>query len=153
MVATDRTAGNDIVVFRVKERSSNLSSGLLSAVRRQPAGRRPPSDAARSTVLGQYQDSITRTICDRVGPGPGPGLNSLYQYVIAASDEAIVWSPHPGDPVPVFLFMRPQGFVLPGIANGPSPQMAALPAWREFMVAIADVCQALGCDREIPMRG
>jgi hypothetical protein len=132
--------GGDIAVFRVKERSNNLSSGILSAVRGLPSGRRPPAAAARGSVLGQYQDSITPTLC---GSAPA-SLDSLYQHVIAASDEPITWAEHAGGPAPLILFRRPDGFVLPGIGNGPTPALVATAAWAKFMAVMGQVCASLG---------
>lgn len=130
----------DIVVFRVKERSGNLSSGLLSAIRGLPAGRKQPSASARGSVLGQYQDQVTRALCS-----VGPTLpDSLYQYVISSSDAPVTWPEHPGAPPPMFLFDAPAGFALPGIGNGPSQQLTQSEEWRSFMQATSTVCGALG---------
>ena len=130
----------DVAVFRVKERSNNLSSGILSAVRGLPSGRRPPAAAARSSVLGQFQDSITPVLC---GSSPA-SLDSLYQYVIAASHQAIIWEEHAGGPAPLLLFKRPAGFVLPGVGNGPSPALVATSEWASFMNVMGQVCAGLG---------
>lgn len=132
--------GADIAVFRVKERSNNLSSGILSAVRGLPSGRRPPATAARNSVLGHFQDSITPVLC---GSSPA-SLDSLYQYVIAASDELIIWDEHTGGASPHLLFNRPAGFVLPGVGNGPSPTLVATPEWANFMTVMGQVCAGLG---------
>jgi hypothetical protein len=140
VVVSDHRTGNDVLVFRVRERSSNLSSGLLSAVRRKPAGRRPPATATRQSVLGQYQDSITQAISGSI---PAQ-LASLFQHVIAATDEPINWRPHTGVLSPNYLCNLPAGFVLPGIGNGPSAALAASPEWTAFMIATTEVCTALG---------
>lgn len=141
VIVSDRVTDTDILVFQVKERSANLSSGLLSAVRRQPAGRRAPSAVTRGSVLGQYQDSITRAISGVPTPA---AFNSLYQFVIAASPDPISWTIHPSTSAPVFLFSHSAGFVLPGIGNGPSDELKQLPAWIEFMQSAAQVCETLG---------
>jgi hypothetical protein len=130
----------DIVVFKVKERSANLSSGLLSAVRGLTAGRKQPSAEARDSVLGQYQDRVTHALCS-----VGPTLpDSLYQYVISSSDAPVTWPPHPGTPSPMFLFDALAGFVLPGVGNGPSKQLTQSVEWRSFMQATSVLCGALG---------
>lgn len=140
VIVSDHTNNVDILVFQVKERSANLSSGLLSAVRGKPAGRRPPAQEARDSLLGQFQDSITQAITSR----PPSSLGSLYQFVISASPDPITWQTHPGSKSPCFLFSRPAGFVLPGIGNGPSDELAAHPSWGEFMQATGDICSQLG---------
>src|SRR5262249_42554946 len=132
--------GGDVAVFQVKQRSTHVSSGILSAVRGLPSGRRPPAQATRNTVLGQYQDHVTPTIC----ASTTTALNSLYQYVIGASDQPITWANHPGGPEPLILLSRPPGFVLPGIGNGPSATLTALPAWSAFMTAMGLACASLG---------
>jgi hypothetical protein len=136
----DPSHGGDVAVFRVKQRSDNVSSGILSAVRGLPAGRRPPAEASRKTVLGSYQDGVTRPICEAAATG----LNSLYQIVIAASEAPVVWETHPGGPAPQFLFPHPAGFVLPGVGNGPSADLASSPAWSKFLSAMGVACWALG---------
>ncbi|MBW3596586.1 MAG: hypothetical protein KY475_04840, partial [Planctomycetes bacterium] len=132
--------GGEIAVFRVKERSKNLSSGILSAVRGLPSGRRPPAAAAREGVLGQYQDSITPVLC---ASSPA-SLDSLYQHVIAASDDPITWTEHLGGPAPQILFDRPDGFVLPGVGNGPTLSLTATPEWANFMAVMGQVCAGIG---------
>ncbi|MGH7307092.1 MAG: hypothetical protein ACREK6_00185 [Candidatus Rokuibacteriota bacterium] len=132
--------GRDVAVFHVRERSNNLSSGILSAVRGLPAGRRPPAAAARQSVLGQYQSSVTPVLC---GSAPA-ALDSLYQYVIAGSNEPIIWQPHHGGPAPRILFARPENFVLPGIGDGPTPALIGTPEWGAFMVRMGQACAALG---------
>ena len=131
---------DDIAVFKVKERSGNLSSGLLSAVRGLPAGRKQPSTAARGSLLGQYQGRVTQVLCATSGTTP----NSLYQYVISSSDVPVAWPAHPGGPAPMLLVDANPGFVLPGIANGPSLQLSQSAGWQGFMQATSTICAALG---------
>ena len=140
VIVSDRTTAADILVFQVKERSANLSSGLLSAVRGKPAGRRPPAKEARESLLGRFQDSITQAISN----APTSTFGSLYQFVIAASPDPITWHVHPGGRLPSFLFSHPNGFILPGISNGPSEELAAHSAWGEFMQAVGEICSQLG---------
>src|SRR5262249_5414597 len=99
----------------------------------------PPAQATRNTVLGQYQDHVTPTIC----ASTTTALNSLYQYVIGASDQPITWANHPGGPEPLILLSRPPGFVLPGIGNGPSATLTALPAWSASLPRRARACAPL----------
>jgi hypothetical protein len=138
VTVSDHASEADILVFSVKERSANLSSGLLSAVRRRPAGRRPPATAARNSLLGQYQDSVTQAICGATT------LNSLFQFVVAASPDPISWPTHPGGRPAELLFDHEAGLTLPGISNGPSEELAARPAWLEYMSAVGHVCGQLG---------
>jgi DNA helicase HerA-like ATPase len=140
VVVTDTNRGIDLAVFQVKARSNNLSSGILSAVRGLPSGRRPPAAAARQSILGQYQSSITPVLC---GSAPD-ALDSLYQYVIAASDEPITWLPHHGGPAPQILFSRPTTFTLPGVGDGPTAALVATPEWEAFMAAMGQVFTRLG---------
>ncbi len=132
--------GGDVAVFHIKEQSKNISSGILSAVRGLPSGRRPPSATARGSVLGRYQDGVTPTLCSSAPAA----LDSLYQYVIAASEETIAWTSHSGGPDPVMVFRRPAGFVLPGVGNGPSPALIGTQEWSGFMAVIGQACGSLG---------
>ena len=139
--AEDSSGGtSDIAVVKVKERAGNYSSGLLSAVRGRPAGRRPPSSQARSSLLGQYQDRVAAALTKLDNNLP----NSLYQYVISSAETPISWSEHRGLPAPEFLFNRPSQFSLPGIGNGPSPEMVICPEWGDFMRSLAGICSDIG---------
>jgi|GEM_PF-2148539 len=133
------THGGDVAVFQVKQRSTNVSSGILSAVRRQQSRPRPLPSTAQ-TVLGQYQDHVTPKICE----ANGLPLDSLYQFVIGASELPITWEDHPGGPAPLMLFQRPNDFVLPGITNGPSAELIGCPEWGAFMAAMGQACHSLG---------
>lgn len=133
-------APTDTAVFRVRERSANLSSGLLSAVRGLPAGRKQPSSNARNSVLGQYQGSVTRALCSVGGGLP----NSLIQYVISSTDELAEWRAHVGTPSPMFLFAMPVRFTLPGVGNGPSSRLVQTAEWQAFMQTTKAVSTALG---------
>lgn len=132
----------EIAVFKVKERSGNLSSGLLSAVRGLPAGRKQPSAESRNSIQGKYQDSVTQALGIQVTQ-PAP-LNSLYQYVISSSEAAIQWPQHSGSPAAELLLAAAPGFILPGIGNGPSPDLVQSAEWRAFMQATTALCGALG---------
>jgi hypothetical protein len=130
----------DVVVFKVKERSSNLSSGLLSAVRGLPAGRKQPSAHARNSVLGQYQTVVTRSLCAATTT-----LNSLFQYVIGSSDAPSVWGSHPGTPLPaIALPSVTQGFSLPGLGAGPTAELVRSLEWTKLMGRIDQIRLALG---------
>jgi DNA helicase HerA-like ATPase len=130
----------EVAVVKVRERSANLSSGLLSAVRGLPAGQKPPSTQARSSLPGQYQDQVTRALCNP----PDRGYNSLYQYVVSTSEIPAAWPKHSGNPAPEYLFEGQEGFLLPGIGNGPSPALVGCSEWLEFMKAMGNVCEAIG---------
>lgn len=136
----DLASPADIAVFNVKERSANLSSGLLSAVRGSPAGRKQPSTAARATVLGRYQSGVTRALCTPPADLP----NSLFQYVISSKDVPEPWPVHPAGPEPLYLMPMPAGFSLPGLGAGPSAVLASLQEWTTFMDAVRQVRNALG---------
>ncbi len=141
-VLVTNVAGNpsqDIAVFKVKQRSGNLSSGLLSAVRGLPAGRKQPSASARDSVLGQYQGKVTQALCKLAAALP----NSLYQYVMSSSEELAMWPEHPGVPAPLFLFSPPSAS-LPGVGGGPSDELAQTPEWHIFMQAMRAVSVELG---------
>jgi hypothetical protein len=142
VLVTDTTTGRlqDIAVFKVKERSPNLSSSLLSAVRGMPAGRKPPSSQAAQSILGQYQQKITKALCNKPSPLP----SSLYQYVISSSEVYVNWPEHPGTIAPLLMFSAPANFVLPGVANGPNASVTNSPEWHNFMQALDDVCNVLG---------
>ncbi len=142
VIVSDSTVGRlqDIAAFKVKERSPNLSSSLLSAVRGLPAGRKPPSTQAAQSVLGQYQQRIATVLCNR----PNPRSNSLYQYVISSSELYASWPEHPGTAEPILMFSRQPGFSLPGIGDGPSSELTSNPAWRSFMVALDELSDSLG---------
>lgn len=129
----------DLAAFKVKERSGNLSSGLLSAVRGRPAGRQQPSASARGSVFGQYQTKVTQALCAR----SGMSLNSLYQYVISSSEAPTTWPVHSGEPAPVVLIDTPARFVFPGIGNGPGIEIVQSVEWQRFMEATSAVCDAL----------
>jgi DNA helicase HerA-like ATPase len=129
----------DIAVFKVKERSANLSSGLLSAVRGRPAGRKQPSTAARGSVLGQYQEKIVQALCATSGTLP----NSLYQYVISSSNVPVAWPAHPGEATPMFLVGGHAGFALPGIGNGPGIELSRSAEWQKLMQITSAICAAL----------
>lgn len=136
--ATGRLA--DIAVFKVKERSPNLSSALLSAVRGLPAGRKAPSMQASQSLLGQFQNRVTKALCNK----PGQALNSLYQYVIGSSESHLSWPEHPGTPQPLLMLPASSGFVLPGVGAGPSDSVLASPEWQSLMQALGNICTALG---------
>jgi len=139
--AEDSSGGtSDIAVVKVKERAGNYSSGLLSAVRGRPAGRRPPSSQTRSSLLGQYQDRVAAALTKLDNNLP----NSLYQYVISSAETPISWSEHRGLPAPEFLFNRQSQFPMPGIGNGPSPEMVNCPEWGDFMGSLAGICSDIG---------
>jgi hypothetical protein len=142
VLVSDATSGRvpDMAVFKVKERSPNLSSSLLSAVRGLPAGRKAPSNQAAQSVLGKYQQKIARALCNK----PTPRSNSLYQYVISSSDVYASWPEHPGTPEPLLMFSTPSGFLLPGIGTGPSGSVTNSSAWQTFTLALDDICTALG---------
>jgi hypothetical protein len=142
VLVTDSAIGRlpDIAVFRVKQRSPNLSSSLLSAVRGLPAGRKPPSTQASQSVLGQYQQKVARALSNRPSALP----NSLYQYAISSSEVFASWPEHSGLPEPLIMFETPPGFVLPGIANGPSTTVTGSAEWQDFMRALDEVCTGLG---------
>lgn len=129
----------DLAAFKVKERSGNLSSGLLSAVRGRPAGRQQPSAAARGSVLGQYQSKVTEALC----AAGRAQLNSLYQYVISASDVPVTWPAHSGGAAPTVLMDTPPGFVFPGVGNGPGVEILQSIEWQRFMDSTSAVCAAL----------
>jgi hypothetical protein len=133
---------HEIAVIKVRERSGNLSSGLLSAVQGKPAGQRPPSNQARSSLLGRYQDEITRALCN----SPISLPNSLYQYVVSTGESLTIWPPHPGNPAPEFLFDLPRGFALPGVGNGPSTELVNCRQWADFMAALKEVSAAIGLE-------
>jgi hypothetical protein len=113
VLVSDATSGRvpDMAVFKVKQRSPNLSSSLLSAVRGLPAGRKAPSNQAVQSVLGKYQQKISKALCTRPTQRP----NSLYQYVVSSSDVYATWPEHPGTPEPLLMFSTPPGFLLPDI--------------------------------------
>lgn len=131
---------SDIAVIKVKERAGNFSSGLLSAVRGRPAGRKPPSSQARNSLLGQYQDRVTAALAKLENNLP----NSLYQYVVSSADTPVFWPEHRGTPAPEFLFNRSPQFVLPGVGNGPSQEMLNCPEWRDFMKSLAEMSSDIG---------
>jgi len=130
----------EVAVVKVRERSGNLSSGLLSAIRGLPAGQMPPSTQARSSLPGQYQDQVTRVLCNP----PDGEYNSLYQYVVSTGEIPAAWPEHSGKPAPEYLFERQEGFSLPGIGNGPSPDLVGCLEWSKFMKAIGQICEAIG---------
>lgn len=131
---------SDIAVIKVKERAGNYSSGLLSAVRGRPAGRRPPSSQARNSLLGRYQDKVVAALSKLDKDLP----NSLYQYVISSADVPVLWPEHRGMAAPEFLFNSPPQFTLPGIGNGPSPETVNCSEWRDFMQALEEICGDIG---------
>jgi len=130
----------DVAVVKVSQRSSNLSSGLMSAVRGQRAGQRAPSQLAKSTLLGNYQVQISDTLHNPPGENP----NSLYQYVLPTNDMVTVWPKHRGTPDPEFLPGLPDGFLLPGIGNGPDSELVTCPEWSIFMDALEKICKEIG---------
>lgn len=133
-------AGREIVVVKVEERSASLSSGLISVVRGLPAGQKPPSSAARSSLLGKYQDEIVRALCKV----PDGKLNSLYQYILSTNEQIIAWPPHPGYPLPKFLFGPEDSLNLQGIGRGPSDKFIRSDAWVNFMAAMQQISNSLG---------
>jgi hypothetical protein len=139
IVADQSNRTFDVVVIKVKERSSALSSGLLAAVRGKPARHGRPSSLARGSVLGRYQDKVTRALCSLPGNLP----DSLYQYVISSTEGVPDWPSHRGTPSPDYLF-NTRGLTLPGIGNGPTPALTGCPEWVAFMKALADICSAVG---------
>ncbi len=139
IVADELNRTYDIAVIKVKERSSALSSGLLAAVRGKPARHGRPSSLARGSILGRYQDKVTRALCNLPSNIP----NSLYQYVISSAEAVPEWPSHSGTPSPNYLFDK-RGLTLPGIGNGPSPGLIAHSEWTAFMMALADICSAIG---------
>src|SRR5206468_4191622 len=42
------------------------------------------------------------------------------------------------------LFNRPPGFVLPGVGDGPSPELVSTSEWNAFMLAAGQACSTLG---------
>jgi hypothetical protein len=145
----DAASPADIAVFNVKERSTNLSSGLLSAVRGLPAGRKQPSATARASVLGQYQVGIARALATPAATSP----NSLFQYVISSSDVPVLWPDHPGLPAPLVLLAAPPGFSLPGLGRGPSAALVQSAEWSRFMTAIAAVRTEIGLNTDTWISG
>jgi hypothetical protein len=129
----------DIAVFRIRERSGNLSSGLLSAVRGLPAGRRPPSNQSRSTLLGQYQLHVGHSL----SVASSGTHNSLYQYVASSTDVLEKWPGHTGTPSPIILSKIPPESLL-GIGSGPSSALVSCAEWTHFMATLGKVCQAIG---------
>ncbi|MCB8951400.1 MAG: ATP-binding protein [Ardenticatenales bacterium] len=130
----------EIAIVKVQEVSGSLSSGLLSAIRGLPSGQRPPSSEARSSLLGRYQDAISGTLCTLQNNIP----NSLYQYVVSTGDSLAAWPSHNGGPSPQFVFEKKEGFVLPGIENGPSENLINTIEWSHFMTTVKKVCSYLG---------
>lgn len=143
LLVQNSVTGTEIVAFKVKERSGNLSSGLLSAVRGMPAGRKQPSGEARNSIQGQYQDSVGNALAVQVIQGQKLP-NSLYQYVISSSSAPVEWRQHSGTPAAELLINAPSGFMLPGIGNGPSAQLTQSTEWHNFMQSLAAICAALG---------
>jgi DNA helicase HerA-like ATPase len=133
---------HDIAVVKVRQRSSSLSSGLLSAVKGLSAGQKAPSSQARSSLPGQYQVQVTRALCNPLGGK----YNSLYQYVVSNSEVPTSWPEHEGEPAPGFLFEIRKGFTLPGIGNGPSLTLVNCPEWETFMNALGRVCDVIGLE-------
>lgn len=133
----------EITVLKVKERSGNLSSGLLSAVRGMPAGRRQPFAHSRGSIQGQYQDRVTQGLGSHLATGQALP-NSLYQYVVSSSIAPVEWPQHSGSPPAELLIPAMRGFVLPGIGNGPSQELTRSAEWRAFMQTLAEICGALG---------
>ena len=135
----------DIASVKVRQRSNNLSSGLLAAVRGRPAGRKQPSQAASDSLLGQYQVHATRALCNVGAALP----NSLYQYVLSSGEALFGWKVHGGTPTPEFLFTK-SGFPLPGLGQGPSTGLTRTAEWQGFMEAIKLVSTELnivpGCE-------
>lgn len=132
-------ASQDIASVKVRQRSNNLSSGLLAAVRGLPAGRKQPSQAASDSLLGQYQVYATRALYN-----VGTALpNSLYQYVLSSGEALSRWKDHGGTPAPEFLFPHRAGFTLPGLGQGPSTGLAQTAEWQAFMEAIKLVSAGL----------
>ncbi len=137
---TQRAGGEeiDVVAFRIKERSANLSSGLLSIVRGLPVGRKQPSTEARESVLGRYQVRVAEAISRS-----GNNHNSLYQYVISSTAQVPAWPTHEGTPIPTRIG---EGGLsdLPGLGHGPSGRLTASAEWSHFMSLIGRVVGALG---------
>jgi len=71
-------------------------------------------------------------------------LHSLFQFVIATTQEGATWPPHVGGVAPQLLFNAPGGFSLPGVRNGPSSSLASSTAWSQLMTAFREICDALG---------
>jgi hypothetical protein len=142
VLVTDAANGRvpDMAVFKVKQRSPNLSSSLLSAVRGLPAGRKAPSNQAAQSVLGKYQQKLAQALCNKPTQRP----NSLYQYVVSSSDVYATWPEHPGTPEPLLMFSTPPGFLLPGIGAGPGGSVTNSSEWQTFMQALDEICTALG---------
>lgn len=136
------TSTFDIAVVKVKERSTNLSSGLLSALRGSPAGRRKFSAEARNSFLGRYQAQVVHALARQLPQRP----NSLYQYVASSVESVTVWPAHRGTPAPEFLFAAPSGWNIPGIQGGPSSALAASQTWADFMSALQKICDKVGID-------
>ncbi len=134
----------DVAVVKVKERAGNYSSGLLSAIRGRPAGRRQPSGQVRNSLLGLYQDQVTMALSKLGDTIP----NSLYQYVVSSAENPVTWPSHAGRPSPEFLFNLEPGFSLPGIGNGPSLNLVNCLQWQKFMKSLTMICSDIGLNPE-----
>lgn len=140
---------NEVAVIRVQQRSDALSSGLLSAVRGQPAGKKQPSTETRNSLLGRYQDHVVQAI--QSVPEPST-YNSLYQYVIPSNENLITWPQHDGNPSPKFLLDLSLVEKLPGIDNGPSNTLVSTDEWVNFMLSFKEVAQSIGFEPTINNR-
>jgi hypothetical protein len=131
----------ELVIIRLEEKSSSLSSGLLSTIRGLPTGFKQPSQKARTSIFGRYQDSISLAL--RTAKVTHH-FNSLFQYIFFTHHESQTWQTHSGTFDPVCMPPIRANVTLPGIGNTPPQDVENLPEWSHFMAVLETVCEELG---------
>lgn len=127
-----------VATITVSEQTRGPSSGILAAIRNQSAAHTQPSQEARSSLLGQYQDRVMEMLQD-VSTGHIP--NSLFQFIVPTNTEVIAWPNHDGTPHPQFVGNPLQ---LAWIGNGPSQTLINATEWKEFNKSLQSVLSQLG---------
>jgi len=136
------TGEDELAVVRIlEEKTAAVSSAMVAVLQGKPPAKRPPSGAASQSILGRYQTTVVRGVCNALGSAT---FTSLFQTVVASGTAATIWpDKHPGTTAPLFIGNFPAS--LPGIGNGPVP-VFAVEEWNRFRKALESVCGALGLD-------
>lgn len=135
---------DELAVIRIlEEQPAAVSSGIVAVLQGKPAARRPPSNAATVSILGQHQTRVVRGICSQLGVLP---FVSLFHTVVASGSSVAVWPDrHPATKSPLFIGLSHGS--LPGIGSGPST-IFGTPEWAAFGDSLEEVCAAIGLTPE-----
>ncbi len=136
--ATSTTGQWTVVTLSLTQRTIGPSSGVVAAIRNQPAGHATPSQESKASLQGQYQEHITNFLKKASTSSPP---DSLFQFIVPTSSTIASWPEHDGTPSTKFVG---NSITLPWIGNGPSQALTTSAEWKAYNQALQLVLLQLG---------